>query len=358
MDRRRIGMIVAGLAIFALVDGFVLGLLSSVWSQGPSQAEAAQLSADDYVWMVSASYAKDGDLGNAQRRLQMVQPDGALATRLVGETAQRASFKAESLRTLPLLQLARAMGVDPLEMAANDADESDAPQSFLVAASSDEPIAGDPRSGPALVAAPTVRHGSAFLAPAMATSIPTRMPTKVPTKKPTVAPVTAKLVAKPTSKPAAAAPIAALSVARANPQPTAVSAPAGVNFVVASVRRLTACENGGNHHLFILVEDAQGNGLPGLPVEVVWPSGSTIVNTGTKVENLPPLGINAQNTAGYVNFAMYHGSYQVRVLNGVSQQTDWLTVDIAHDEYCAANDNPQGNSTFHYSYLIVFKKVR
>jgi hypothetical protein len=121
---------------------------------------------------------------------------------------------------------------------------------------------------------------------------------------------------------------------------------------------LTACENGGNHHLFIRVEDTQGNGLPGLPVEVVWPSGSTIVTTGLKVENLPALGINARNTAGYVNFGMYHGSYKVRVLNGVSQQTDWLTVDIPHDEYCAANDNPQGNSTFHYSYLIVFQKVR
>jgi hypothetical protein len=357
MDKRRAGLIVAGLAIFALVDGFVLGLFSSLWSQGPSPAEAAQLSVDDYVWMVSASYANDGDLSNAQRRLQMVQSDDALTTQIVGETAQRTSLRAETVRTLPLLQLARAMGIDPLEMAANGADEGGASQAFLVTASVDEPVA-DPGSRSALVAAPTVRHGSAFLAPAMATASPTRAPTKVPTKKPTSAPVTAKLEVKPTSKPAAAAPVVALSVARANPQPAALSAPAGVNFAVASVRRLTACENGGNHHLFILVEDTQGNGLPGLPVEVVWPSGSTIVNTGTKVENLPPLGINAQNTAGYVNFAMYHGSYQVRVLNGVSQQTDWLTVDIPHDEYCAANDNPQGNSTFHYSYLIVFKKVR
>jgi hypothetical protein len=350
-------MIVAGLAIFALVDGLVLGLLTSLWSQDTSPAEAAQLSADDYVWMVSASYANDGDLSNAQRRLQMVQHNDALMTRLVGDAAQRATFKTDTLRTLPLLQLARAMGVDPLEMAANDDVEGDAPQAFLVAASSDEPVA-DPRSRPALVAAPTVRHGSAFLAPAMTTSTPTRMPTKAPTKKPTIAPVIAKLEVKPTSKPAAVAPVAALSIARANPQPAPISAPAGVDFVVASVRRLTACENGGNHHLFILVEDAQGNGLPGMQVEVVWPSGSTIVNTGTKVEYLPPLGINGQNTAGYVNFAMYHGSYRARVLNGASQQTDWLTVDIPHDEYCAANDNPQGNSTFHYSYLIVFKKVR
>ena len=130
------------------------------------------------------------------------------------------------------------------------------------------------------------------------------------------------------------------------------------DFRISLVRQLTACENGGNHHLYILVLDRQGYGMPNVPVEIVWASGRYVDTTGKKVESIPSLGIDANTTSGYLNFPMFHGSYKARVLQGTSDQTDWLTVDIPHDELCVRIDNPVGNSLFHYSYLIVFRKAR
>jgi hypothetical protein len=123
-------------------------------------------------------------------------------------------------------------------------------------------------------------------------------------------------------------------------------------------RQLTPCENEGNHNIYVVVLDAQGNGIPGIQVEMVWPTGSTRAFTGQKVEYIPYLGVNAKTTPGYLNFALFKGSYRVHILGATSDWSSWLSVDIPRDELCPATDNPVANSLFHYSYLVDFQKVR
>jgi len=194
-----------------------------------------------------------------------------------------------------------------------------------------------------------------------ATPLPTKTPTPQPTATATPRPPDAPTALPPTATARPAPRTGPPSPPQPGPQgPVVAEAPAApaVDFKIEKVRRLTACENGGNHHLHILVLDAQGNGVPNKQVEVTWPSGAFKDVTGQKVENIPFLGIDRQTTSGYVNYPMYHGSYQIRVLDGTSERTEPLTVDIPTSEYCDRTDNPQGNSLYHYSYLIVFRKTR
>ncbi len=145
-----------------------------------------------------------------------------------------------------------------------------------------------------------------------------------------------------------------------NPVPADVQQPTStpsVDYKLVKVRQLTPCENNGNHHIFALVLDKDGKGIPNVDVEFIWDSGSFKDRTGQKVEYIPALGITNQTTTGYVNWPIYKGRTRVRVSNSASDMTDWLRVDLP-DQRCDANDNPIGNSLFHYSYLVVFQKVR
>lgn len=132
--------------------------------------------------------------------------------------------------------------------------------------------------------------------------------------------------------------------------------PPPVQYRITLLRQLTPCENMGNHNLYVVVVDTQGNGLANTQLEFSWPSGVFYDTTGYKNENIPSLGINAQNTAGYVNFPMYKGGYQVQVVSGTSEQTPVLHTDIPVDEECTVNGDPVANSYGHYSYLIFFTK--
>jgi hypothetical protein len=169
------------------------------------------------------------------------------------------------------------------------------------------------------------------------TLVPTWTPT--PTHTPTVTPT-------PTDTPTS------------TPQPTVIRRPTAtftpvptptpnVDFQV-SVRQLTPCENEGKHHLFIYIKDINGEGMPGLRVRVSWPSGDATMMTGEK-NHIDP---------GFVDFAMFKGSYTVQVLDYVSEIAGPLTPDIPRDELCAETGNTVANSLFHYSYEVIFQKVR
>jgi len=121
------------------------------------------------------------------------------------------------------------------------------------------------------------------------------------------------------------------------------------DFVLAegSPRRLGPCENEGGHHILVNVVDAQGNGLPGIKLEVAWAGGSAEIETGHKPEKGP----------GYVDFPMYHGTYSVRVLGARSQVAEGITVDIDRNEVCAATGNVQANSLYHHSYEVLFQRT-
>lgn len=128
--------------------------------------------------------------------------------------------------------------------------------------------------------------------------------------------------------------------------PTPIHTPTNPNATyLAAVRQLTACENQGNHHLFIYVLDAQGKGIPDVRLRVSWGGGEVIIQTGTKMEN-----------PGLVDFPMFKGSYWVEVLGATSDKVGPLTPDIPQDVACEETDNPVGNSLYHYSYRVTFTK--
>ena len=120
-----------------------------------------------------------------------------------------------------------------------------------------------------------------------------------------------------------------------------------VDFVV-EWRQLTACENEGKHHLFIHVYDQNGEGMPGMQLRIAWVGGETVAETGNKLDVHP----------GFVDFAMYKGSYTVEVLGFKSEVAGPVTPDIPQGQLCEATGNPVANSLYHYSYEITFRKVR
>jgi len=169
------------------------------------------------------------------------------------------------------------------------------------------------------------------------TLVPTWTPT--PTDTPTITPT-------PTDTPTI------------TPQPTVVRGPTAtftpaptptpnVDFAV-SVRQMTPCENEGKHHLFIYVKDMNGQGITGVRVRVSWASGEATMMTGEK-NHIDP---------GFVDFAMFKGSYTVQLMDYVAETAGPITPDIPRDELCAETGNGVANSLFHYSYEVIFQKVR
>ncbi|MBI5878193.1 MAG: hypothetical protein HZB53_11125 [Chloroflexi bacterium] len=347
MENRRLIVVALGLSLFAVLDGLVLGVLAGLLLQPPPSSSLVY-DTDEYVALIALAYQNDLNLDTAQDRLVSLQSDPASLPPLLSEVAAR----RDPQQARAVLALASAFERDQAPqppVSAPTPVPTFTPTPVVVAANA--PVANPPAANvPAPASVQSVATATrAATATRPAAPTPTRTATRPAAPTPTKRPPTATA----TSAPPGVAPAPGATNTPTTPPPAN-----GVAYRIKLVRRLTACENGGNHHLFMLVVDAQGNGLPNKQVEVIWPSGLTIVTTGQKVETLPSLGINAQNTAGYVNFGMYHGSYRARVLDGVSEQTDWLTVDIPVDEYCPATDNPQGNSLYHYSYLIVFQRTR
>ncbi|MBN1991971.1 MAG: hypothetical protein JW953_04660 [Anaerolineae bacterium] len=171
---------------------------------------------------------------------------------------------------------------------------------------------------------------------------PTPLNTRVPTWTPTITPIPTE-TSTPTLIPTPS-PIRATSV----PVPTHTPTPA--YDYIGTVRQLTPCENQGKHHIFVYVRDQAGNGLPDVKVRVFWPGGSggeAIIITGTKMED-----------PGLTDFAMFKGEYFVEVMDGSSQVIGPISPDIPRNELCPANDNGVANSLYHYSFEVIFTKVR
>lgn len=189
------------------------------------------------------------------------------------------------------------------------------------------------------------------------TRVPTWTPSITPTPPPTntatpVPPTHTPVPIPPTDTPVPATAPPPVAIAAALPVPVAAPnavptpPPPDVDFAV-SVRQLTPCENQGNHHIFIHVEDPQGNGIPGIKLRVWWSGGEAFTETGDKAED-----------PGLTDFAMFKGTYWVEVDGFSSQTAGPITPDIPEDQLCKKNGNPVANSLFHYSYEVIFTKVR
>lgn len=199
---------------------------------------------------------------------------------------------------------------------------------------------------------PTPTHTPTNTPTPTETPIPTNTPTPTFTPTPTETPTpvftpTPTETATPTPIPVAIVPAAPTDTP--TPEPTATP---NVDFVVKSIRQLTPCENHGKHHIFIKVQDANGQGIDGVPVKIQWAAtddGFVIANTETKTD------LTGQMDPGRIDFAMFKGSYIVEVMGGSSQVSDPVTPDYGINEACG--EDVQANSLYHQSYEVIFQRT-
>ena len=174
-----------------------------------------------------------------------------------------------------------------------------------------------------------------------ATALSTRVPTWTPTITPTPTPTNI-----PTET-----PIPTITPIRATSVPVPTNTPTPEYDYIGTVRQLTACENAGKHHIFAYVRDQNGNGIPGQKMRVSWGpdggGGEAILTTGTKIQD-----------SGLADFAMFKGVYYIEVIGGLSQVLGPISPDIPRNELCAETGNGVANSLYHYSFEVIFTKVR
>lgn len=173
---------------------------------------------------------------------------------------------------------------------------------------------------------------------------PTATGTYVPTWTPSITPTPL-----PTDTPTVT-PIPSRTPIRATIAPIPTETPTPVFDYIGTVRQLTACENAGKHHIFAYVRDPAGNGIPGVKLRVFWEGGNggeAILTTGTKMED-----------PGLTDFAMFKGSYFIEVMDGLSQVIGPISPDIPVNELCPETNNNVANSLYHYSFEVIFTKVR
>jgi hypothetical protein len=188
------------------------------------------------------------------------------------------------------------------------------------------------------------------------TDTPTITPTSTGTPLPTWTPTpTVTFTPSPTSTPTPV-PNTPTPKPRAKPRrptdtPTPEPTPTpDVDYVVASVRQLSPCENEGNHHIYIRVVDQNGEGVDGVPVKVCWGT-----NQGDCVR---PITETKSRGKGWIEFAMFKGTYNVQVDGAKSMVASGITPDFQRDELCPATGNSVANSLYHASFEVILKKVR
>jgi hypothetical protein len=196
-------------------------------------------------------------------------------------------------------------------------------------------VAQGPKPAPSRTLRPT------FTCTPTPTNTPTTTPTPLPTSTFTPVPTDTPL---PTWTPRPVPPKPTQPPVPPTDTPTPVP---DVDFKLVKVRRLSACENHGRHNIYVNVLDKENKGLPGVKVFVSWGQDGTTLETGHK----PELG------DGYADFPMYKGTHSVQVMDAKSEMAQGITPDIPTNERCDETNNDVGNSTFHYSYEVVFQKT-
>lgn len=182
------------------------------------------------------------------------------------------------------------------------------------------------------------------------TPIPTATFTPVPPTDtpipPTNTPVPTRVPTRAVAK-AAAAP--AVQAAAAAPAPA--PAKANVQFSLVEARRLTPCENKGNHNIFIKVVDAAGNPVDGVMV-IQTPNGQP--------GNVIDKQVSGSKGPGMAEFLMWKlADYSVYVSTdgGNPTSTDMangLNSGFTDEAECAPGQG--GNTLFHNSFSVIFRK--
>jgi len=180
------------------------------------------------------------------------------------------------------------------------------------------------------------------------TPLPTWTPTATPTDTPlppTSTPTPLPDPPTPTPPPYTAAPRPPADTPTPEPTPTP-----DVDFIIASVRQLTPCENEGKHHIFVHVIDQAGNGMNDVPVKVCWGASDN--------DCARPFTETKERGKGWVEFAMFKGTYNVRVDGAKSAVASGITPDYQLNEICPESGNAVANSLYHASFEVTIQKVR
>ncbi len=354
------------ITLLALVAvGMVIGLLGGVfvgWIAWPVTyydtdiVDLRPAYKDDYIVMVSAGYALDGDLAKARARL--AELEAANPGQLVSMQADRyMRAGAAMVDVRALVELADALGSSTEAQLAYVATPTPTPTNTPTPTSTPTPtVTPTPTDTPTVTPTPT--HTVTPRPPT-----PTRVP---PTPRPptsTPAPVAPTNTAVPPPPP----PPTDTAVPPPPPPPTdtPVPPPAGTDFVIVEERLLTVAENGGcmgNHSIFITVLDGAGNPLDGVVVHGVW--------TGVDL-------VSGEKGPGKCEFTLWKGGEQAQITGDTSgrqysspvsrsmssNDQDIPNADLIAAGYCTSdadcNARKENNELClgHYSWNLVFKRT-
>ncbi len=345
----------------ALLAGTVVGLLFGIlvgWVIWPVQytntdfVDLKPEHKDDYVVMVSAAYALDGDLEKAKTRLAKLEA-GDIGQVVADLVRRYISIGVGMTDIRNLVQLADALGSSDEAMLNYIAT----PTPTLTPTATNTPTwTPTPTSTatPTPTDTPTLPPPTPTFTPQPPTATPTPRPPTATPRPPTATPVPQQ----PPAPPAAETPTA---VPAAPPQ-------AGVDYKVVTQRMLTEEENAGcrgMNLIFVTVKDIHGNPLDGVVLQFLWPEGTQEITTGEK-------------GPGKAEWPSY-GGYYIKVVGDsggprTSETTRWLdskfpTVDdlmsagycpnrgLNWDQCMALRDIGPGQLCWgHYSYEVVFQR--
>ena len=146
---------------------------------------------------------------------------------------------------------------------------------------------------------------------------------------------------------AAAAPAAQAAAAA----PAPVAAKPSQQFTLVEVRRLSPCENKGNHNIFVKVVDGAGNPVDGVML-VQSPNGQP----GNAIDKQ----MSGSKGPGLAEFLMWKfAEYGVYVSSdganpGSSEIAQPLHSGFADEQECSPGQG--GNTLFHNSFSVIFRK--
>lgn len=281
-----------------LITGFLLGAvlgLAYAWIVDPIEyVDTAPVSLrsdfkDEYRALIASAYVANGDLARAEARLALLG-DGDVA-RVLAEQAQRAMAEGrspEDAQALGLLAIAVGQGLTPAPITVVPSDTPTIAPSNTVVPSASATISGTlittvPPTTTVTITATleTTVTGTPQDNPGpVATATQTPLPTEEATRTP---------------------------LATGTPLPTRTStATPGAPFVLRD--QTFICEQTLRDPLIqVLVEDVDGQPVPGVEVVVNWEEGENHFFTGVK----PELGM------GYADFIMSPGTvYTLRLVEG------------------------------------------
>ena len=310
MNRARLWSIVKG--VLGLAAGLALGLLCSwvLWPRRPLSSDLAhvrQMYQEDYVVMVSMAYGQEGDLSRAVERLSYL--GWQRAPELVSQVAARTLQEGAPLSVKRhLARLAHDLG-----------DNQPAIIAYVATPAPTAAPSPTPTATPTAVATLTVTPSATATSTASWTPPPPSA-TETHTRRSTATPLPGQ---------------------SHTPRPTASPSPTpAVDYRLVEARRSSCGDNPLPGAIRIEVRDAQGKGMPGVPVKITWSDGEELFVTGLHPERGP----------GYADYRMQEGvRYALSVARLVSDTAQAL--ETFPSESCPEGVQPG-------SWLVVFQETK